>query len=458
MTLPGNNAGTVKLQDIIRPPAVSGFFYPDEPSELKQTVSAYLRDTEPEVSPPKALIVPHAGYIYSGPIAARAYASLKPVRNRISRVVLLGPAHRVRLQGIALSSAASFATPLGNIEIDKPAVEKIGQLNQVAIMDAAHEKEHSLEVHLPFLQVSLAAFTLVPLVVGNATPGQVAEVLELLWGGDETLIVISSDLSHYHDYDTARQTDSRTSAAIQRCELEKIGPHQACGCMPMRGLLQIAKRSRMEINILDVRNSGDTAGTKDRVVGYGAYSFHDRSAYPARQKQLMTAMARQSIESGLKSGQPLAVDKDDFDPALQEPMATFVTLKINGRLRGCIGTLRAVSPLIESVADNARKAAFNDPRFSPLTADEYEKASLTISILSPPAAIRFESEQDLLEQLRPGVDGLIIEKGSHKATFLPAVWETLPTARAFLEQLKLKAGMAASDMPAKAWHYTTESF
>ena len=275
MPLTDNHAEAIKLRKSVRPAAVAGFFYPADPDELEHTVSAYLDDAEPGIPPPKALVAPHAGYIYSGAIAARGYASLQPVRNRISRVVLLGPAHRVYFQGMALPRAAAFATPLGNVEIDQPAVGKISRLEQVVIMDEAHENEHSLEVHLPFLQMCLAAFTLVPLVVGEVTANQVAEVLELLWGGDETLIVISSDLSHYHDYATAKRIDSHTGAAIQQCEPEKIGPEQACGCRPLGGLLQIAKTRQMLINILDQRNSGDTAGSKDRVVGYGSYSFHD---------------------------------------------------------------------------------------------------------------------------------------------------------------------------------------
>lgn len=272
-----NSAESIKLRGWVRSPAVAGFFYPSDPVDLEQTVSAYLDEAEPMILPPKALIAPHAGYIYSGSVAARGYASLKPARGRISRVVLLGPAHRVYFHGMALPDAAAFATPLGRVEIDRPAVEKISRLEQVILMDEAHEQEHCLEVHLPFLQVCLEAFTLVPLVVGEVTADQVADVLALLWGGDETLIVISSDLSHYHDYATAKRIDANTSAAIQRAEPEKIGPEQACGCRPLGGLLQIAGRGGMQVTILDQRNSGDTAGSRDRVVGYGSYSVHERA-------------------------------------------------------------------------------------------------------------------------------------------------------------------------------------
>jgi AmmeMemoRadiSam system protein B len=258
---------------IVRKPAVAGHFYPANPNELKQMVNRFLSDAQTINHIPKAIIAPHAGYIYSGPVAASAYASLNPIRHKIKRVILLGPAHRVYIRGLALSSATSFATPLGEIEIDQDAVNLISELPQVSLSDAAHREEHSLEVHLPFLQTLFRNFLLVPLVVGETSPQEVAEVLELLWGYEETLIVISSDLSHYHDYDTANKIDRMTTKAIENLQLEKIGSHQACGCMPLRGMLLIAREKNLQVETLDLRNSGDTAGSQDRVVGYGAYAI-----------------------------------------------------------------------------------------------------------------------------------------------------------------------------------------
>jgi AmmeMemoRadiSam system protein B len=222
---------------------------------------------------PKAIIAPHAGYVYSGPIAASVYARLKPARGRITRVVLLGPAHRVGFHGLALPSADYFMTPLGRIPLDQEAVKKISALPQVHVMDAAHAQEHSLEVHLPFLQESLGEFSLVPLVVGDAGPEDVAEVLDALWGGPETLIVISSDLSHYHDYKTAQKLDRATSQAIEQLRIEDIQYDHACGRNPVNGLLHVARRLGLKAKTIDLRNSGDTAGSHDRVVGYGAYVF-----------------------------------------------------------------------------------------------------------------------------------------------------------------------------------------
>ncbi|HHO67686.1 MAG TPA: AmmeMemoRadiSam system protein B [Gammaproteobacteria bacterium] len=259
----------------IRQPAVAGMFYPDDPALLQQQVEDFLAGEEAAAGPPpKALIVPHAGYIYSGPVAARAYARLKPLRSRIRRVVLLGPAHRVAFRGLAASSARYFATPLGLVPVDQAAVEQILSLPQVQVLDEAHRDEHSLEVQLPFLQTVLDDFSLVPLVVGDAEPGEVAEVLEQLWDGDETLFVISSDLSHYHDYETARTIDSATSRAIEQLHPEAIHYEQACGRNPLNGLLLAARRHGLQAHTLDLRNSGDTAGPRDRVVGYGAYELH----------------------------------------------------------------------------------------------------------------------------------------------------------------------------------------
>ena len=262
---------------VVRPAAVAGFFYPQDPEELRGTVRQYLDMATATGDPvtPKAVIAPHAGYIYSGLTAAIAYASLLPRRNAITRVVLLGPAHRVYVRGLALSSATHFSTPLGLIAIDQAAVAALQKLPQVILSNPAHQQEHSLEVHLPFLQCLLDKFTLVPLVVGEASPAEVAEILELLWGGPETLVVISSDLSHYHDYQTAQKIDAATTQAIEQLKLENIHSNQACGCRPVTGLLQVARTRHLQVKTLDVRNSGDTAGTRDRVVGYGAYAFYE---------------------------------------------------------------------------------------------------------------------------------------------------------------------------------------
>lgn len=254
-----------------RAPAVAGSFYPADPATLIRMMADFLQEAKPSDKAPKAIIAPHAGYIYSGPVAGSAYARLKTVRDTITRVVLLGPSHRVAFQGLAVSSADSFTTPLGNIEIDKDAIDLLKDLPFVGYLDQAHALEHSLEVHLPFLQQMLSHFKLVPIVAGDASAHQVSQVIDKLWGGDETLIVISSDLSHYHDYATAQSLDRNTSDLIEHLRYQQLSSEAACGKVPVSGLLKVLQEKSLHIKTVDLRNSGDTAGDKYRVVGYGAY-------------------------------------------------------------------------------------------------------------------------------------------------------------------------------------------
>ena len=261
----------------IRPAAAAGRFYSADPVELRTVVETLLAEApSTDASAPKAIIAPHAGYLYSGPIAASAYSQLRSARDVIKRVVVLGPSHYVALNGLAATSAEGFATPLGVVPVDVDAIQRIVSLPQVAVLDAAHAHEHSIEVQLPFLQTVLASFTLIPLAVGDATDEEVDEVLELLWGGPETRFVISSDLSHYYDSQTAQRLDRATAKAIETLKPAGIEEEAACGRIPIRGLLRAARRHGLRARAVDLRNSGDTAGPRDQVVGYGAFAFEER--------------------------------------------------------------------------------------------------------------------------------------------------------------------------------------
>ena len=262
------------MQPTIRQAAVAGLFYPGTATELAHDVRAMLADAPTAEVTPKALIAPHAGYIYSGPIAASAYATLENIAPHIRRVILLGPTHRVAVRGLALSGAEAFATPLGEVALDMEAAQAIAHLPQVVINPQAHAQEHALEVQLPFLQTILHDFKLLPLAVGMATPEEVAEVLELLWGGDETLIVISSDLSHYLPYELAQSTDRDTAQAVLHLQ-QPLSHEQACGGTPINGLILAARKHHLVPHLLDLRNSGDTAGSRDGVVGYAAFAFEE---------------------------------------------------------------------------------------------------------------------------------------------------------------------------------------
>ena len=263
----------------VRPPAVAGLFYPADPRELERMVDADIAagavdDPAGNALPPKAIVAPHAGYVYSGPIAGTAYARLRPLAGTVERVLLLGPAHRVAVRGLAVPSVDAFASPLGPILIDTDARRDALTCPGVHVDDRAHADEHSLEVHLPFLQRVLAGGTwrVLPLLVGWAPAEQVAQVLDLLWGGPETLIVVSSDLSHYHDRDTADRLDQRTAGTIVARDPDHLGPDDACGVHPLSGLLLSARHHDLDVTLLDLRTSADTAGDPTRVVGYGAFA------------------------------------------------------------------------------------------------------------------------------------------------------------------------------------------
>ena len=469
----------------VRSPAVAGMFYPERARELQAILSDVLSDAASRMEPgpaPKAIIAPHAGYVYSGPIAASAYARLQPLADVVQRVVLIGPSHRVPLRGLAAPSVDAFATPLGQVELDRAAIADVLELPQVREWDAPHAGEHSLEVHLPFLQAILPRFSLIPLVAGDASPEEVAQVLERLWGGPETLIVISSDLSHYLDYATARELDSVTCRAIEKLDAGAVGYDQACGRVPITGLLTLARRKHLSVTTLDLRSSGDTAGDRRRVVGYGAWMFAEpafggqrrgegeeqaqETDFAAATRRMLDRhgvtllhVAASSIEHGLRHAQPLPVTAADYAEDLRSVGASFVTLRNAGRLRGCVGSPEAHRPLVEDVAVNGFAAAFRDGRFPDLTADERYALRVSVSVLSPPQPLSFADEADLVGQLRPGRDGLIIDSNRRRALFLPQVWESLGEAHEFLGHLKEKAGLArarqASDL--RAWRFAAES-
>ncbi len=428
----------------VRPAAVAGTFYPGDPRSLAAEVDDLIGGVEqlaPRLGFPKALVVPHAGYIYSGPVAARAYDVIAPARGIVKRVVLLGPVHRVAVRGLALPAAEFFDTPLGRIPIDQDAVRGLASLPQVVSSAPAHAMEHSLEVQLPFLQKVLGDFSLVPLAVGMASVEEVAAVLERLWGGAETLIVVSTDLSHYHAYDKARQIDGATIARIAGLATD-INHEEACGATPLNGLLKVVKNRNLSIKLLAACNSGDTAGGKEQVVGYSSFALHEGGAGVSLDEAggTLLAIARSSIENSL-SGKESKLFSES--PWLRQAGATFITLMKSGALRGCVGSLQAVRPLEIDTAENALGAAFRDPRFAAMTAEEWPQCGVEVSLLSAPKPLRFADEADLVSQIHAGEDGLILECDGKRATFLPQVWEGLPQKEIFLRELVKKAGLPA---------------
>ncbi len=422
----------------IRQPAVAGTFYPATPDALERAVGVALAAAQVEAVPAKAIVAPHAGYIYSGLIAGTSFQSVAHLKDRIRRIVLIGPTHRMHFHGIAVPSAGGLATPLGTVPVDYASVDVALQDPDVRLIDVAFDGEHALEVELPFIQVLFPRAAVVPLIVGDASMQVVERVLAMLWGGPETLIVVSSDLSHYHDYDSARALDLGTSQAIEMIAPTRVDANGACGHRALGGLLRRAHELDLRSTTRDLRNSGDTHGPRDRVVGYGAYTFEDaETAKLANEhRRILVDAAYTTLRHVAGKARPPEVNLPSFPPPLRAQRATFVTIELGGQLRGCVGTLTPVAPLIADVVANTYKAAIQDPRFKPMGTEEIAQATISISILSHLRPQPFVSEADLLDRLRPSVDGLVIRDGEHRALFLPKVWMDLPSTSDFLGRLK----------------------
>ncbi len=439
-------------------------FYPADPGALAQGVDACLAKAAPPALSPKAVIAPHAGHIYSGDIAGSAYALLAKRRGEIKRVVLLGPNHRVAFRGVALSPADVWETPLGNIAVDKVSRDAVGSEQGSMISSEPFAGEHSLEVHLPFIQRALGDVEVLPILVGQAPREQVSAILEKLWGGPETAIVVSSDLSHFHDYETCRKKDEETTSAIECLNPSGLEGDRACGYFSIHGLIDQAQRRDLRVTALDVRNSGDTQGGRDRVVGYGSFAFE--YAHSARldeeNRKVLIDLAKNVVRNAAQNGgkKPNLEIKGTLPRPLLAQRATFVTLTIGGQLRGCRGSVIPNRSLLADIADNAWKSAYDDPRFKPLSPEELENLDFHVSILSTPRRISANSEEALIRALRPDTDGLLIREAGRQALFLPSVWEQVPHPVNFLHQLKLKAGFPAEHWSGsfEAYRFGTESF
>ncbi|MEI7444536.1 MAG: AmmeMemoRadiSam system protein B [Burkholderiales bacterium] len=427
-----------------RPPAVAGRFYPADPDALRAGVERMLDEARAVATPiadrpPKLLVVPHAGHVFSGACAARAWALLPRWRDRFRRVVLLGPTHRVAMRAMAVPTVAAFETPLGAVPVDREAVDALLAMPGVVADDRPHAEEHALEVQLPFLQAVLERVPIVPIAVGDVDPAAVRAVIERLWGGDETLIVVSTDLSHYLTDERARAIDAVTAERILRMD-DTIGHHAACGATPLDGALRAARAHGLHPVRLDVRTSADAGAGVDGVVGYGAFAFWPPAADdPEPLGRALLARARNALAASL--GLPGRLPEPGH-PALARPGATFVTLTRGGRLRGCIGRFEpGPHPLEDDVRRNACRAAFEDPRFPPLTAAEWPGLTVEVSLLGAIEPLGELDEAAAIAVLRPGVDGVILDAAGRRSTFLPQVWSQIPEPRDFLAALREKAGL-----------------
>jgi hypothetical protein len=431
----------------------SGRFYPDDPAELNQMIEklAYAAKKSSDIQLPdnrlKALIMPHAGYIYSGLTAAHAVNVLKA--NQFSKVIIMGPDHRVGMNYVALSKVDAYETPFGQVALHDD-VKKLRKYSSVFRSSKySDQAEHSIEVILPFLQFSLKSFQFIPLVVGQVDPKLLVSYIEPLLD-NQTLLISSSDLSHYLKYLAAVSTDNHTIDLILQKDIQTLANKDncACGIIPIQVILYLAKKRNWTPVLLHKSNSGDTAGDKTRVVGYATIAFFGGTKMTQSQGELTQAqgqallkLARSTIAKMLEKPFESPSDKILKDKELQEKKGTFVTLNIHGQLRGCIGSLVGQTSLVKGVADNAINAAFHDPRFSPLSAEEYNNIHVEVSVLTEPQPLEYTDTNDLINKLKPKIHGVILRKGYSSATFLPQVWDQLPTHEVFLSHLCLKAGL-----------------
>jgi AmmeMemoRadiSam system protein B/AmmeMemoRadiSam system protein A len=457
----------------VRPAAVAGTFYPAAAADLRAAVRGHLAHGraagaighEPapgRVRTPDAIVAPHAGYRYSGATAGVGWSALGERAGAVERVVLAGPAHRVPVgsPGVGVSSAAAWHTPLCDVPIDGGAVADLVATGRAVPADDAHAPEHSLEVHLPFLVETLGPVPVVPLLIGGrCSPAAAAAALGHLWRDEGTALVVSTDLSHNLPESDARARDDRTLTAVVEGRAEDVGPEDACGRGALIGLILAARARGLVPRVLDASTSADAAGDRDRVVGYASLSYDPPSELADAERCWLVARARRAVEHRVATGDLDPLTDDDVPARLRHLGASFVTLRRDGELLGCVGSLAAGRPLWRDVARNASAAAVDDPRFPPLEPRDLDGLDVSVSVLSPPVELP-PGRTALAATLRPGVDGVLVEAGGHRGTFLPSVWRTLGDADEFLAALLAKAGLPADPWPAdlRAWRYTTDEF
>lgn len=488
------SGGTVKSEALkIREPAVAGLFYPGTSSSLNELIDKFLKAAPNlNITDLRAIISPHAGYVYSGPVAAYGYKQV--LGKGYKTVIILAPSHYALVRGASVCGADIYRTPLGDVRVSSKAhqiAQKPPFIPEVPVrlqrprwssessrtippygQDTPHTWEHSDEVQVPFLQKVLKDFELIPIIVGECDTEQAAKVLNEFID-DKTLIVASSDLSHYLPYESAKSVDNRCIKTICNLDLSRIENEEACGRLPIAILMHIAKMRGWTPQLLNYRNSGDTAGDKRAVVGYASIAFGGKlnglknetqsksSSLTDEQKKFLLKLARNTIKAASRKEPLPVVDEKILDEQLKAKTACFVTLTKDSNLRGCIGHISAIEPLYKAVIENAEAAAMYDTRFEPVRYDEVDKIEIEISILTEPKELNYNSVEDLLAKLRPGIDGVILNIGGRRATFLPQVWEQLPDKVDFLNHLSLKAGCAPSDWRrtgTKIYIYQVEKF
>ena len=485
-----------RAPETIKEAAVAGLFYPQDKAALAKMVDGLLAEVKPaqgdgRIKNLRGLVVPHAGYPYSGPVAAVGY---KQVEGRsFSKVVVMAPSHTAGFQGAYVSDVDAYRTPLGLVHVAGEAAELAkrppfssrfdGRVRRPSWSSQSPQKapppgedlpdtwEHSLEVQLPFLQRTLKDFTLVPVIFGEVDPKAAAKALAGLIDS-KTLLVASSDLSHFQPYQTARKLDTSCTEAIVGLDVDRMEREDACGKLPILALMHVARQNGWRAKLLDYRNSGDTAGDKSQVVGYAAIAFYDEKAaeaaeaapkavYSPEERKFLLDLARKTLVEAAHRRKPPEVDAAAVPEQLKPERACFVTLTIDGKLRGCIGHIFPQEALHRAAIDNAQSAALRDPRFPPVSPEELDRIHIEVSVLTVPAPLKYASSEELLAKLRAGVDGVVLQVGRAQSTYLPQVWEQIPDKEAFMGTLAEKAGLAPDawrDPRAVVLVYQVEAF
>lgn len=421
----------------IKQPSVAGTFYSGDKNVLEAQINEFKKESiNTYKMPTRAVIVPHAGLIYSGRLA---YEGISQLDKNIKNIFIFAPAHRVAIEGLGTTSYDAWKTPLGEIEINKTIVKELLDKFGLKVTDEALAPEHAIEVELPFVQTEFKNVKIIPILMGKVEPEKVYEIISHYYTNPENGFIISSDLSHYLPDETAMRVDAFTAQHIENCISDDFTHELACGATGILGLMKFAGGNNYSLIRIDMTNSGAVTADKERVVGYGSWFLYEGERNEFIKKnysEFILNLCRDAIKNRNES-----FSNVPYPQVFSEFGAVFVTLEKGGNLRGCIGSIIPQRALIRDIITNARNAAYSDPRFNPVDKSEIKDLSIAVSLLSIPKPMTFKDEEDLLSQIRQNVDGIIIRDGNYQAVYLPSVWEQIPDKQMFLNSLKVKAGM-----------------
>ena len=437
----------------IKPPSVAGTFYNADKTLLEKQIAEFKKNSiNMYNTPTRAVIVPHAGLIYSGKLA---YEGISQLDKNIKNIFIFAPAHRVAIEGLGTTSYDAWQTPLGNIKVNRTIVNELISNYGVKITDDALAPEHAIEVELPFIQTDFKDIKIIPILMGRVDYDKVYRIIKHYYKNPENGFIISSDLSHYLPDATAKKVDLYTAQHIEAGITDNFTHELACGATGILGLMKFADENNYNLIRIDMSNSGYTSFDKGRVVGYGCWFLYEGE----RNKFIKDAYSDYILKLCRESIKTKAVDRTKlvFPQVLSEYGAVFVTLEKNGNLRGCIGSILPQRPLIDDIILNSQNAAYSDPRFKPVNKNEIDDLSIAVSLLTVPKPMKFKNEADLLNQIRPNIDGIIIKDGNYQAVYLPSVWELIPDKKEFLNSLKVKAGMSPTHFSKSFEAYRFES-